>query len=198
MAFKMVEGSLFAVLLRSPWWYSALIALAFIFVSLIVGSAQFGIFILALAVPFIGIAGFAFFKQSQRPSPKRVAEVTEEARNMSASEVAAKIAQTYVDIRFDSDPFAGKEADLELIRGNRKLLLSSKRFKAATTGIEQLKKLVVAGEKAEATGYLYVALGDISANARKYAAENDIELIQAERLSEFFDGKAEIKLHRIM
>jgi len=192
MAFKMVEGSLFAVLLRSPWWYSALIALTFIFISLIIGSAQIAVFILALAVPFIGIAGFAFFKQSQRPSLKRIAEVTQEAHNMSADEVAAKVAQSYVDIRFDSDPFAGKEADLELVRGNRKLLLSSKRFKAATTGIEQLKKLVVAGEKAEATGYLYVSLGDISANAKKYATENEIELIQAERLAEYFDGKAKI------
>ena len=193
MALKMVEGSLFAVLLRSPWWYSALIALALVLVSLLVGSAQIAVFVIALALPFVGIAGFAFFKQSQRPSIKRVEEVAREARQMPASEIAAKIAESYTDIRFDSNPFAGNAADLELTRGNRKLLLSSKRFKAGTTGIEQLKKLIAAGENAEATGYLYVTLGEVSANAQRYAKENDIELIQAERLAAFFDGRAKIE-----
>ena len=193
MAIKMVEGSLFAVLLRSPWWYSALIALALVFISLVVGSSQIAVFFIALALPFLGIAGFAFFKQSQRPSQKRVVEVASEARNMSAGEIAAKISESYTELRFLSEPFKGKEADLELVRGNRTLLLNSKRFKASTTGIEQLKKLVAAGEKAEATGYLYVTLGEISANARSYAKENNIELIQADRLAEFFDGKAKIQ-----
>ncbi|MFT5173589.1 MAG: hypothetical protein ACI8W7_001766 [Gammaproteobacteria bacterium] len=55
-----------------------------------------------------------------------------------------------------------------------------------------LKKLVAAGRKVEATGYLYVALGQISDNARVYRKENDIEMIVPEALAAYFDGKAKI------
>lgn len=192
MAFKMSEGSLFAVLLRSPWWYSGLIALVIIGISLIVPTGQITVMVLSLSLPFLGIAGYAAYKQSQQPSQKRLIEVLEEARSLTPAQIADKIALSYTKERFDSDPFKGNAADLELTRGNRKLLLCSKRFKAANTGIQPLKQLVAAGEKAEATGYLYVTLGEVSENAHIYAIANDIELVQINRLAEFFDGKATI------
>ena len=190
MAFKMAQGSLFAVLLRSPWWYSVLIGLFFIGLGAAVFGGQYVILGIFSSLPFFGIAGFSGFKQSQRPSRQRVLEVDQIARKMPARQIAEKIAESYIEKRYDSRAFSGNEAELELERGNRKLLLCSKRFKAANTGIEPLKQLVSAGEKIEATGYLYVALGDISASARDYAQQNDIELIQAGRLAAFFDGQA--------
>jgi len=80
--------------------------------------------------------------------------------------IANKISETYSKARFDVEPFNGKAAEFVLIRGNRTLLLSGKRFKAANTGIEPLKQLVAAGESVEATKYLYVALGEFPANAQ--------------------------------
>ena len=193
MAIKMAEGSVFAVLLRSPWWYSALIGAAFLLASLALPSAQIAVFVAAAALPFLGIAMFAAYKQFQRPSRKRILEVDEEARSMSAAEINQKIADNYIEARFDAVEFKGEAAQIELERGNRKLLLNSKRFKAANTGIDPLKQLVNAGEKIEATGYLYVTLGAVSANAAKFAAENNIELVQADRLAEYFDGKVLIE-----
>jgi hypothetical protein len=55
-----------------------------------------------------------------------------------------------------------------------------------------LKKLTAAGEKHEATAYLYVALGEISENALEYAKKNKNELIQAEALTEYFDGTKDL------
>ena len=192
MAFKLAQGSLFAVLLRSPWWYSVLVGLLMIGLSAAVFGGQYVALGIFGALPFFGIAGFAGFKQSQLPSQKRVLEVDQMARKMPARQIAEKIADSYLEKRFDSRAFGGNEAELELELGNRKLLLCSKRFKAANTGVEPLKQLVSAGENVEATGYLYVALGDISAAARDYAQQNDIELIQADRLAAFFDGQARI------
>ena len=192
MAFKMSEGSLFAVLLRSPWWYSALLGLLLVVASLAVPNAQIAIVIFSLSLPFFGIAAFAAFKQSKQPSRKRMLEVDTQARGMTAAEIAAKIAHPYEEARFDSEKHATNVAELELIRGNQTLLLSTKRFKAATTGVEPLKMLVAAGKKVDATGYLYVTLGEVSDNARKFANENNIELIRAGRLAEFFDGSAQI------
>lgn len=193
MAFKMAKGSLFAVLLRSPWWYSVLISLSFIAISLVVLGGQYVILGIFGALPFFGIAGFAGYKQSQQPSQNRVLEVAQFAQKMPAAQIAEKIANSYIEIRFDSEAFKGSAADLVLTRGNRTLLLSSKRFKVANTGIEPLKQLVAAGKNTEATGYLYVALGEISTTARDYAKQNNIELIQAGRLAAFFDGQAQIE-----
>ena len=192
MAFKVAEGSVFAVLSRSPWWYSALIGGAFVLTSLVVPSAQIAILVVACSIPFFAIAGFAAFKQLKRPSQKRIQEVDQEARGLSAAAIAKRIAKPYVDARFDAVEFKGAAAELELERGNRKLLVSSKRFKAANTGIEPLKQLVAAGEKIEATGYLYVALGQVSANAVAFANENNIEFVRGSRLVEYFDGTASI------
>jgi len=192
MAFKISQGSLFAVLLRSPWWYSVLVGFFLIGLSAAVFGGQYVALGIFSALPFFGIAGFSGFKQSQRPSQKRMLEVDQMARKIPARQIAEKIAESYIEKRYDSRVFSGKEAELELERGNRKLLLCSKRFKAANTGVEPLKQLVSVGENVEATGYLYVALGDISAPAWDYAQQNDIELIQADRLAAFFDGQARI------
>lgn len=194
MALKMAQGSVFAVLLRSPWWYSALIAVLIIAFSIAVLRGQVAVIVMSLALPFMVIAGIAAFKQSREPSVKRIIEVDQEARELPAAQIASKIAATYEKENFESEPFKGKVAELELTRGYRKLLVSSKRLKAANLGIEPLKQLVAAGEKVEATGYLYVTLGDVSTSARDYARDNNIELIQASRLAAHFDGTAKLDL----
>ena len=193
MALRMAENSLFAILLRSSWWYSAAAGIVIIALATAIARGQFLVMGVALSLPFFGIALFAVYKQLQRPNAKQLSEVAALARQMSASQVAGKIAENYCKVRFESAPFKGSAADLELTRGYRKILLSSKRFKAATTGIEPLKQLVAAGEQVEATGYIYVTLGDISANARQYAKDNDIDLIQAGELAAYFAGKVKIE-----
>jgi restriction system protein len=192
MAIKMAKGSLFAFLLRSPWWYSILIGLFVLVVSLLVTDAQYIVLSFTGALPFFGIGSFAGYKQFQQPSAKRVLEVIEQAKKLSSTIVAQKIAANYLQNSYKSDVFKGNAAEIELSYGHQKILLCTKRFKAAKTGIEPLKLLVSAGEKVEATGYLYLSLGEITDTARNYADENKIELIEANRFAALFDGKAKI------
>lgn len=193
MAFKMAKGSLFAVLLRSPWWYSILIGSLILAASLFFTDAQYIVLSITGSLPFFGIGSYAGYKQLQQPSQKRVLEVIEQTKKMPAAIVAKKIAENYIKKGYKSIAFKGNAADLELTYGGRKLLLCNKRLKAANTGIESLKSLVAAGEKVEATGYLYVTLGEISDSAQDYAESNKIELIQANRFAALFDGKAKIE-----
>jgi len=190
MAFRMAENSLFSVLLRSPWWYSAVIAILLIVASLLAFGGKFLVFGITAALPFTGIAAYAVFQQLKRPSAKRVAEVAELARKMSAQEVASRIADSYKSERYDAAVFKGNSANMELTLGAKKLLLSTARIKAANTGIEPLKKLIDAGAQTEATGYLYVTLGELSQNAWTFAKDNDIRIIQREELATLFGGKA--------
>ncbi len=192
MAFRLPKGSLFAVLLRSSWWYSVLIGVAFIALSVIFANARYVALGVFSALPFLGIACYAAYRQSKQPSQKRVLEIVQQSRKMTTAEVAREIADRYSEENFESQPFKGNAADIELTRGHRKILLCTKRFKAANTGIEPLKQLVAAGELVEATEYLYVALGEVSAAAREYASQNTIEIIQVARLTAFIDGQAHI------
>lgn len=193
MAIKMAKGSLFAVLLRSPWWYSASIGLFCIGVGFAIAGGKYAILGISGALPFFGIAGYSGYKQSKLPSQKRVLEVAQQAQEMRSSQIAEKISNCYVENGYESNAFKGNAAEFELTRGHRKILLCSKRFKVGNTGIEPLKQLVAAGENAEATSYLYVALGEISVAARKYANQNDVELIQVDELAAFFDGQVQIE-----
>jgi len=193
MAFKMAKGSLFAVLLRSPWWYSVAIGLFLVGVGMAIAGGQYAILGITGALPFFGIAGYSGYKQSKLPSRNRVYEVAEQAQKMRAGEIAEKIAHAYTKNGYESDVFKGAAAELELTRGHRRVLLSSKRFKVGNTGVEALKQLVAAGQTVEATSYLYVALGEISTAARDYANLNRIELIQAGELAAFFDGQVQIE-----
>ncbi len=192
MALKMAKGSLFALLLRSSWWYSILVALFILVASLLVTDAQYVMLSIAGALPFFGIGGYAAYKQFQQPSQKRLLEITAQVQKMPAEVIAEKIAANYIKSGYEATSFKANGADLALSRGNRKLLLCCKRLKAANTGIEPLKLLVAVGEKADAVGYLYVALGDISATARDYARKNNIELIEINKFASLFDNKAKV------
>lgn len=188
----MYKNSLFAVLLRSPWWYSVLIGLFFILASTAIANGKYVFLGVFTSLPFLGIAAYSGYKQSQLPSRKRILEVAEQVQKMRPAQIAEKIAEPYIEARFDSEPFKGEMANLALIRGNRTVLVSTKRFKAANTGIDPLKKLVASGEKLEATEYVFVVLGEISDAARDYAKQNSIKIVQAQELALYFDGKADI------
>lgn len=188
----MSKNSLFSVLLRSPWWYSVLIGLFFILASTVIANGQYVILGVFTALPFFGIASYSGYKQAKLPSQKRVLEVAEQVQKMRPIQIAEKIAEPYIEARFDAEAFKGEAATLTLIRGNRTVLISAKRYKAANTGIDHFKKLVSAGENLEATEYLFVALGEVSDAARDYAKLNSISIIQALELALYFDGKADI------
>lgn len=193
MAIKMAKGSLFAYLLRSPWWYSAIIGSVVVAISLAITEGQYIALSVAGALPFWGIGGYSAYKQSQRPSAKRVSEVTELAKTLGPAGITQKIVDHYTSNQFQIQSLKARNSETFLLRGHRKLLLNTKRFKAAKTGVEPLKVLVATGEKSAATGYLYVALGEVTDTARAYAQQNRIEIIDASRLAALFDGKAKIE-----
>ncbi len=192
MALTMAQNSLFAILLRSSWWLSVIIGLLLIAASLLIAGGKYLIVGITAALPFLGIGAYSAYQQLQRPSSNRVIEVVEQARSMPAADVARRIATAYEAERYSTEVFKPDGADLVMTRGGRVIVLSTKRFKAANTGIEPLKKLITAGQKAEAGGHLYVTLGEVSDTARKYARDNYIDLIDAEALAALFDQKAKI------
>ena len=82
----------------------------------------------------------------------------------------------------------GPAADFELVKGSRTVLVSCKRWKVARTGIEPLRELHAAKQARDAQHGIYVAAGEISDNARKFAAANGIQLLQGADLALLLRG----------
>ena len=174
MKLRMHENSLFAVLLRSPFWISfAVAAGVFALMRMVLPTpyAAFG------ALPFMVIGGVALWRQLRAPSAKRVAARLAAIRAMSREEFAAALESAFRREGYEVVRFPGPEADLELMRGGRVTLVACRRWKATRTGAEPLREVLAAAARRDADDCIYVATGEITANARQFAAEKRIRLL---------------------
>jgi restriction system protein len=175
------KDSLFDVLSRQPWWISvavgaALFATTRLFLPDIVAAAT--------ALPFLGIACYAGWRQLRAPSVTNITETLGKIRGMPWENFSAIISEA-----FRRDGYAVTEVfkgavDLKLDKNGRITLVSCKRWKVAQTGIGPLRELLEAKEAQDAADCIYVAAGDFTANARTFATEKSIRLLQDAPLAE--------------
>jgi restriction system protein len=179
MKWQLPRNSLFAILARSPWWVSLLIAVgSFGGLRLVIpeGMAAFA------AAPFLGIALYAGFLQLRRPGANRIAKTIERARGLSGEGFVSALEtgfrrEGYVVTRADGG------ADLVLRREGLVTLVACKRWKAMRAGIEPLREFDAATREHGAAGRMYVAAGEVTENARAFATERNIRLVQEEELA---------------
>lgn len=174
MKFRMHENSLFAVLLRSPFWMSLAAAVgvfALMRFFLPTPYAAFG------ALPFVVIACVAGWRQLRAPSARRVAARLEAIRAMSHEEFAAALEAGFRRQGYEVSRVRGPGADLELSRAGRLSLVACKRWKATRTGIEPLREIHAAAKRRDAQESIYVATGEVTDKARGFAAEKNIRLL---------------------
>lgn len=178
----MAKRSLFSILSRSPWWLSVVLA-AVVFMAVRQFIPDF--VALAATLPFLVIASYAGWRQSRVPDPERVAQMLATLRSLSWQEFAA-----VMDAGFRSDGYAVAAlkrgaADFELRKGDRVALACCKRWKMAQAGIEPLRELLLAKQAAGAQECIYVAAGELSQNARQFAAQQEMRLLCGAELAQF-------------
>jgi restriction system protein len=179
MKWEMNENSLFAVLLRSPWWVSLLVAIALAAALRIFLPLEFAIF---GALPFVVIAGVALWRQLKRPGAKRVAATLKRARTLSADAFRAELEEGYRRKGYSAKRGEGA-ADLVITQRGIVTLVGCRRWKAARTGIEPLREFDAATSEQGAHKRLYVAVGEVSDTARAFAAKKGIGLVGEEELA---------------
>lgn len=177
MKLKMAERSLFAILLRSPWWISIVIAVVLGLLVSAVLPRQYSALGASAGFPFLVIGLIAAWQQLRAPSPARIAQARQTLAAMSWGEVSSAIEQTYQSRGCTITRYAGNGADFEILGPQGKLLLGCKRWKAARTGVEPLQELAKAAEK-ESAKAVYMALGELTESARSFAAKHQIALMQ--------------------
>ena len=182
MKFKMAPNSLFAVLLRSPWWISMLIVLAFVTAAFALLPQQYRLLGAMGALPFAVIGLVALWQQLRLPSARRSEEILRAVGNMNWPEFSAALEAGFARQGYRVERAQGA-ADFALSREGRTTLVAARRWKAARHGEDALQALHAAAQSQGAGSCLYVALGDLSAQAQGFAKRHQVQLMQGPALA---------------
>jgi restriction system protein len=183
MQWSMNENSLFAILMRSGWWWSFLIAGCTTAIMLAVLPEAYRIAGIVAGAPFIVTGCLAAWRQWKAPSAKRIERTATAVLAMPWSDFARVLSDAYRREGYEVQPVQGAAADFEISKEWRRSLVSCKRWKVARTGVEPLRDLVKAKDAREAHDCIYVAVGDITDNAREFARKNAVTLVGAPELA---------------
>jgi restriction system protein len=182
MKLKMNENSIFAVLLRSPWWISAGIAAALFTATRLIVPAEYGPYAFFAALPFIVIAGYLGWQALLAPSEARTSRAMEALRALAWTDFSAAVEEAFRREGYGVARIGAAGADLELTKAGRVTLVACKRWKVARTGIEPLRELAAARQSREAHECIYIATGEITDTARAFASEQKITLLNGAEL----------------
>jgi restriction system protein len=93
-----------------------------------------------------------------------------------------------VDEAFTRDGYGVRRiegaADFAVTRGGRTALVAARRWKAARHGEEALAALHAQMRAQDANDCTYIALGELSANAQRFARANGVQVMNEEGLTQ--------------
>ena len=172
----MAKNSLFAVLLRSPWWVSVAIAGALALVAAALLPEPYRVLGALSALPFAVIAAIAARRQARLPSAAKVLATQQALSAMSWPDFAKLL-----ELAFARDGYAVQRGtddvvDFDLERLGRRMFVSARRWKSARIGLERLRALQTARGAVGVPDALYIGLGELTDNARPFAAEHRIAI----------------------
>ena len=182
MRFKMSKNSLFAILLRSNWWVSLVVALVIVLIARTIVPEVYSSYVVSFAFPFVIISMMAAWKQRNVPSSARVEETVTRLSAMNWREFSVLLEEAYQRDGYTVSRLDGA-ADFRLEKNKRVILVSAKRWKGASHGVPTLSELVALREKTAANEVRYVALNPVSEKGVLFAREHGVALVQGAELA---------------
>ncbi len=186
----MAEKSLFAILLRSPWWISIAIALGLAMAAMALLPVAYRVVGAVSGLPFLVIGAIAAVRQWRQPGAARVAQTVQALGAMSWPDFSSLLEAAFARDGYAVTRGTKAPVDFELERKGRVMLVSARRWKSARIGVEALRALQTAREAAEAQDALCICLGDLTDTARPFAAAQGITIWQAAELAVALRGSA--------
>ena len=177
MKFKMAPNSLFAILLRNPWWMSFLLAAVICLICAALLPKELVIFGALGTIPFWVTGSIALKRQWNAPSAAALQAELARLHGLPwrdfSKELAAKFeGQGYTVQRLDGKN--SEAADFLLNKQGQTTLVAAKRYKAASHGVEPLQALVAQQGAQNADAAMYICLGSLSEQAQLYARQHNI------------------------
>lgn len=175
---KLPENSLFAVLMRARWWVSALAGVGVLGVTRLFMPDGVALF---AALPFFVISAVAAWKGLRLPRGARLDAALAKLRAMPWEDFSRTLESGFRGQGYAVTRVQGA-ADFELEKAGAVSLVCARRWKAARTGVEPLKELVAAGAKRGAGECIHVATGEVTENARTFAAQAKVRWLEGAEL----------------
>lgn len=182
MRLKMAKNSVFAYLLRSPWWLSVAVAFLLASAAQYFLGEHFGPVVMSIALPFLVIGVVAGWRQLRMPSDARIEATLAAIAAMSWPDFSTRLKQALERDGFVVSQAQGA-ADFVLEKNGRRSLLSAKRWKAANHGLEPLQALETARKAQGVNEAIYVATGRLSDKALHYASAYGIVVFGGSELA---------------
>nr|WP_315245713.1 restriction endonuclease [uncultured Albidiferax sp.] len=177
MKFKLAKNSLFAILLRSPWWISMLLVLVYGLAVTAILPKEYIVFGMIGVLPFLVISVVAAQRQWNLPNPQRVADTLAQASAMPWRDFADALDAAYRAKGYTVSRLNGKAADLQLLKDGQTTLVAAKRWKAAIHGVEALRDLAAAKEAQSAIACIYISIAGVTDTAEQFAKAQGITLV---------------------
>ena len=185
MNFKMSPNSLFAILLRSPWWISVLIAAVLAVLARVVLPQEYWVLGATSALPFLVIAVVAAYQQRGRLSQAQVDSITAEVAALSWPQFSARLEAAFIRDGYTVAKLpGGVAADFLVTQRGVETLVLAKRWKATATGVETLEQLQALKLRREAGACMLVTIGTASAAALAYAQTQGVQVLQGQSLAQ--------------
>ncbi len=188
MKLKMADGSLFAILLRSPWWLSFVIAAVLGAAAVALLPADYRVVGVVSTLPFVVIGCIAAWRQWQVPSAARVARTQQLIGAMNWAEFSSALEEAFRRDGYTVRRGTLPAVDFELERGDRRVVVSARRWKSARTGVEPLRELQSARETLDAHDAVYVVQGGLTEQALPFISRHRIQVWQAMELTRVLHG----------
>lgn len=187
MKFKMAEKSLFAMLLRSPWWISFVVVGVIVLAARALLPDEYFVVGALAGFPIFVVGCVAAWRQLQAPNPARVAEMMDAIASMPWRTFSDTLATSWTSAGCTVErPASAKPGPVDLVLrlGSTITLVSARRWKAATHGVEPLRELHAAMQEQGASAGIYLAShGQLSDNARIFARDHGITVLQGDAVA---------------
>ena len=184
----MAPNSLFAILLRSPWWASLAIAVALSLLMRLLLPQEYVVAGMLGTLPFVVIAAIAGWKQLRAPSAAQITQTLERLQAMNSRAFAEAIEAAFRAQGHEVRRLQLPGADLELTQRQRRTVVAFRRWKAASVGVEPLRELQAAQARLQADAGLYVAAGTLSDKAGDFVRESKLQLMGTAELAQLMRG----------
>ena len=182
MKWKMSDRSLFAVLLRAPWWVSFVLVAAISLASSALLPNEYKAVGALCSFPFAVVGALAAWRQRNQLSPTQADALQNALGAMHWREFSALLHQAFELQGYTVAPLAHGLADFSLTRQGQTTLVCAKRWKAAAWGMDNLQTLVNERQTQHATHLMCVSLQDIPQPLKKFAAQHQVTWLSGQSL----------------
>ena len=181
----MAPNSLFGILLRSPWWISFVVASAIVAASVAWLPARFAVYGAIGGLPIAVVGVIAAWRQLRAPSAVQVSAALDAALAMPWRDFANALEHAWQRAGYQVERLNGTAADLRLTDKGQTTLVSARRWKAASHGVEPLRQLHAALQAQGADAGIYIAAqGAVTEQAHAFAREHGLTVLAASAVAQ--------------